>query len=303
MGTVLRNRAAADVKHHKLMYFTRDAGGRPAMQDLPVTDVRIVKKERLEASVLHAIKSLDVAEVSVTSVPSLARAVSRAGWGDLLTYEIHTSSPDVIRGELEALEDLGEVRVRVPSEFTKSQVLGLAPRGLSCRFEVVPNLTDGQVFNFSGEIAQIAVDTPLVWVGRLDRGKNPNDFLRLLSILPPRFGGVLVVSMENDPERLANVLGAAAMYGVLDRVSLRSDIDQWELAALFRGARERGGALVSTSLAESFGYALVEAALCGLPAVGYDVGALAEHGSPLIRLVPVGSVRAIADVLTAEPAH
>lgn len=308
MGTVLRNRALHDEDSRHLLYFTKDAGGRGSFAQLNDTDLRITERARLPASIQYACQELDVSEISIISMPDVAVAVNNAGLGSKLVYEIHTSDAKVIGHELGILQNFGDVRVRVPSLYTRDQVDSIRPAGLKCHFEVVPNTVDVEIFKRSGSAVLLDDQSiPLVWVGRLDKGKNPNDLLRVLKILPMRYVGIFVITLESGPDRFSDFIGLAAQYGVLDRISVFSDISQSAMADLFRGARRQDGVFVSTSLAESFGYSVLEASLCGLPVVAYQVGAIGEHQSDLIHLVSAGSVQGLSaeilDIASLAPSN
>lgn len=295
MATVLRNRAISSPGTRHLIYFARDAGGLKSFSDIANVDVRITQKARLTSYVCHMARLTNADEISITSMPEVAVAIAATELKDRLVYEVHTSTAEVIRNEFEILSGVSGLRIRVPSRYTQDQVESLIPAEIGCEYEIAPNLVDTRVFTPSGDASRFDQETvPLLWVGRLDKGKNPNDFLRLLTVLPLEYRGLLVMSLENGPERLADLLGLASQYGVADRLEFRSDISQFEMANLFRGVRDAGGSLISTSLAESFGYSVVEATSCGTQVSAYEVGAIAEHSDEKIELVPAGSVRGLA---------
>ena len=93
-----------------------------------------------------------------------------------------------------------------------------------------------------------------------------------------------------------------------DRLILLMDVSPSALSELYRAVAAANGAYVSTSLMESFGYAIAEASSFGVPVVAYDVGAVGEHeggASQQLHLVDVGDLDAMAekirDVLGAVP--
>ncbi|MGW8566922.1 glycosyltransferase family 4 protein [Isoptericola sp. NPDC055881] len=294
MATVLRNRALAEPETRHLLYFSKDSGGRPSFANIPHVDVRVIEKGRLINSVLYGAGLYDVNEISVTSMPKMAEAIAATDLREALVYEFHTSDLPTISREVGELALTFPERVRVPSNFAAGLVRSaMQSAGVDATIEVVPNLVDLSTFQRGRTVAERplrSASRPLVWVGRLDKGKNPNDFARMLAQLPEEFTGEVVLSLEDGPDRIERYLGIAGDLGVLDRLRFHSNFSQAEMANLYRWAARHGGAFISTSLAESFGYALVESAACGLPTVGYEVGPLGEHDICGGELVPVGSI-------------
>ena len=89
-----------------------------------------------------------------------------------------------------------------------------------------------------------------------------------------------------------------ALYGRLRRIRA-SVLSGRVLEILRRVIWWNDGRIVScicqrTSFAESFGYAVVEASMCGLPVVAYNVGALCEHSLQKYFLIDVGDIKAMA---------
>src|SRR5690606_22712556 len=77
--------------------------------------------------------------------------------------------------------------------------------------------------------------------------------------------------------RLAEVLYQVQQRKIVQRLKIFFNLTQCDIAALYRAAVNRRGYFCSTSLAESFGYGVLEAALTGLPVVAYRLNALEEH--------------------------
>src|SRR5699024_12101928 len=108
------------------------------------------------------------------------------------------------------------------------------------------------------------------WVGRFDRDKGFQYAVRTLAQLPEEYFGVFVVSLEHDPARVAAFFNECDTMGVRDRVHLLMDISPLEMSNIYRSARERNGAFISTSLMESFGYAIAESMSCVLSLVAFN---------------------------------
>src|SRR6185369_14446424 len=74
-----------------------------------------------------------------------------------------------------------------------------------------------------------------------------------------------------------------------------------QMPAIYRQAARSGGCLVSTSSAESFGMAVLEAMACGCPAVAPGIEGLRDlvRHEETGRLYPAGDVAAACDAVLA----
>lgn len=301
MMTVYKNRimASPDVFHHHV--FHQDFGASRVYNALPNVRVDIVPKDRLKSFVQLAVTEQHYSEVRVTSLPDIANAIEAHNLSDLV-YEFHSSDESVLKREIEQLHLDKLTQVWVPSDYLADVVRAILPPVTNVPVEVCPNLVDNFVFSKDGPVeswTSLEGTRPLIWVGRFDKGKNCRDFIRALSILPAEFVGVVIVSMENSPERMASFLADVASYKLQQRVRIMMNLAPEEIADLYRFARDSAGFFVSTSLGESFGYGVAEAMSTGLPVVAYDVGAIEERAHDLgdLSLVPVGDIHSLAGAL------
>lgn len=308
MTTVYRSRAAADRDSHFEFLFKNDAGGQEAFRAIPNVSFRIYPGTRFEAAVKYIAAHSHYDEIRVTSLPELASELARE-LPEKVVYEFHTSNMAIIEKEMKRLDLEPLVAVQSPSRWLTSAVIRRVEPQWAEKCVTVPNLVDHLTFNKKVCGAEMSLGehaVPLLWIGRFDKGKNFNDFLRIVASLPEKFVPVAIVSLENQPERLARALLEARAYGIDGRLRTFLNLSQGHLASIYAWARDRGGVLVSTSLAESFGYSVAEALACGLPAVAYRVGGIPEvptcHTQE--KLVPAGDVtamtRAILEVADAS---
>lgn len=296
--SVIRGRAAAEPNVRFDVLFFNDRGGSQAFADLKNVRTAILPKGRAEfaAKYLHSQNSYDT--ISILSAPSMMKHL--ADVSAHVRYEFHSSDMSVNKREIDALE-LGSIdELSVPSNFMASAIQHIIPAQFRKKLSVTPNLVDGTIFSAEGTTdfyrdlpseRSSSNAIPLVWVGRFDEGKGYRHFLRALGMLPSKYYGVVVVSLEKDPSRASAFLNEAAVAGVFDRVELYLNQSQFEMAKLYRWAAQRGGRAVSTSLLESFGYFVAESAACGLPVVAFNLPVWKEHENQnKISTVPVGSV-------------
>lgn len=306
VSAVLRGRAASSRHLHFDALFKHDRGGSSVFQKFDNIDPRVVRQDRLPAYLKFALAEFAPSEVSVLSAPDVLEICEQYP-DPLVAYEVHSSDLSVVKRELESLASSRVDELRVPSEFMANQLQSIIPNRLKRKVIVVPNLVDHSVFGPDGssELGDVTLPrsaAPLVWVGRFDKGKGYRQFLRTLALLPEQYVGVMVVSLESDPARMVSFLSETYALGVANRVRVMSDVEPSDLANLFRAARDRGGALVSTSLLESFGYAIAEALACELRVSAFDLPVLAEHQGfkQLGVAVPPGDVHALAESISAR---
>lgn len=306
VSTVIRGRATADPGNGIDAVFFEDRGGSHAFDDLPNVRSLISRRDRSGAALTYMATVFGYERASVLSAPQTVEHL--AGKVPTLRYEFHSSDLDVVRREISELSLDVVDEITAPSSFMAEHVEGLLPRVHRSKVSVEPNLIDAGTFRIDGsaDFAEFSTDIalrqsrPLVWVGRFDQGKGHRHFARLLAALPEEFVGVMVVSLEREPERVSAFLSECAAMGVLDRIRIHLNLPQRELASMYRWARDLGGWAVSTSLLESFGYFVAEATACGLPVAAFALPVWAEHSrQELINEVPIGSVRDLAAVVAA----
>lgn len=298
MTTVYRNRVLDHPENTYTFLFSNDKSGSVAYQALPNTTIRISRPDRYEALVQYSTTVVKYDIIRVTSLPKIIPKLTASNAE--IVYEFHSSDEKVIDRELSEL-DLGLLsKIATPSEYLADVVRGKLPVDKRAMVEVLANLVDEETFTPEGRIAEFDLGPgaiPLVWIGRLDKGKNASDFLRVLSLLDRSYTGVIILSFEDHPSRMADFLGLAASLGVADRIRILLNLGQAQIATIYRHARSHGGFFCSTSLGESFGYGVAEALSSGLDTVTYDVGALSELRSNKARchLISVGDLHGFAE--------
>lgn len=274
VSTVIRNRALTEPQTQFLALFCSDRGGRGAFADLDNVRVEILEKPRMAGYIRYLLRHFEVEQVSILNLPEVANGVA-ADAGDRLVFEFHSSDVPWIEREIAQL-DLGLVgRLAVPSEQMLDVLSADLDPDVAALLDVIPNDLGPDVFTPEGEKASFdgvfgAASRILVWVGRLEWKKGDVDFLRVLSLLPDDYVGVMIISLEDNPDPVSAILREALELGVENRLHLLMDLNQRQVASVFRAARDAGGWFVSTSYIESYGYAVREALGCGLRVAAYE---------------------------------
>lgn len=283
--------------------FINDKGGKEAFNSPHNSDFRIVRKDRLSAFYGNTLTHTKYDEIRITSLPELTSLDLENNQDTKLIYEFHTSTESIIEKELELL-DLNKVNeIWVPSEYLRKIVSSLIKADTPIK--VVANIVNTKIFNPKISTEKrffFRADTiPIFWIGRLDKGKNYKDFFRMLSLLPSYYEGIVILSLENEPARISEALLETDKYQISNRVKFLLNLTQAELADMYRNSFDNHGIFCSTSLAESFGYGVLEAALCGLPVVTYEVGGISGHKQYglAIHMVDVGDTIQLAKTVSS----
>ena len=300
MTSVYRARALAEPDTQFDLVFEHDKDGRSAFSDLDNVEVRIVTSGRLPNFVNWVAKRNIYDLVTICGMPDLPARLDLPEQ-TRLAYEIHSPLPESVRRDVERVDAARIDEIWTPSPWATELVKSCAPRRKHLTVRTVTNLVDTQRFTTDADTyAPLRRDgqIPVLWIGRLENTqKNYLDVLRVVKLLPDRYYGLMVVSLDDNPARFARSLADASMLGVEDRVDLTLNIAQQDVADLHRAVARAGGVYCSTALSETFGYGVLEAGLCGLSVAAYDVGPLSDHQLDRYALVPVGSLRGLASAI------
>ncbi|MGY5318969.1 hypothetical protein ACXA45_06985 [Neomicrococcus lactis] len=307
VSAVIRGRATSEPETNFDALFFNNKGGADSFTDLPNVETVLVNASRARHYLTFLTNQVQYDEISVLSAPEIANVVSALDQ-NAVHYEFHSSDMGIIANEIKVLELDRLASIHAPSRVMVHKIRELLPRRIWKRLSVLPNLVDNTNFTTSGP-ADFFENTgfedsgkiPLLWIGRFDQGKAFAHFARLLGALPENYVGHVVVSLEDDPARANKFLSECAAMGVLERVRIYLNLSPATMANAYRSVKNAGGWLVSTSLNESFGYAVAEAASCGLRAAVSDlpVWDLFEP-TGLVYRAPSGAVLRLAEIIEAN---
>ena len=134
----------------------------------------------------------------------------------------------------------------------------------------------------------------IAWVGSLNRVKDPGTMLGTAAALRERglgftldvFGEDTLGGAVQTEATVRHLVGQVRFHGYVPQADLRNRICEADL--LLVTSRFEGGPRV-----------VLEAAMCGVPTVGTDVGLLRELGVEAAKTVPVGNANALAAAVWA----
>lgn len=301
MATVYINRAiqTPDISYN--LIFFNNAGGKHRFDAIPNIELRIIEEDQVYDFLryISSYKKYDI--VRVCTWPKGLKEVKNIFPLARLEYEIHSARRRILITELSVIKDVGVDKIICPSEWLKREITHNLPLNISEKVETYPNiLTDFSVLDKKSDRFQFRYyheKIPLLWIGRphFSVQKNYHDFFQIISCLPTIFFAVMVLSLETDPINIAQMIGIASQYDILDRIVILMNIDLEEMSSLYHQISKMKGIYCSTALYESFGYAVHEAINFNIPVVSYKIGPYEYIDSTNVHLVELGDIFAFKD--------
>lgn len=284
------------------LIFLEEIDGRPLFESIGA-DVRICPDAGGFTAELNSFQPDWVVSIDT---PQILDAVRNSDLATRLIYESHSTYPHIL-APLVAPDFLkGISGLIVPSISQQQRIVSLL--ATEARIAVVPNALQPDFFHAADDLPTPARPVVL-WVGRLDAHKNWRAFLEIACQLRGRIDAefhLVSGGFSNDADRttLQELIDSA---GLADRFRWLPTIEHSQMPAVYRTVALSGGCLVSTSVAESFGLAVLEAMACHCPVVVPDIEGLRELVEPgdTGRLYPSGDIAAacsqIEEILHQTP--
>lgn len=186
-------------------------------------------------------------------------------------------------------------RVFTISEFSRNEIIRVFGLSLE-KVVVVPvgsEALNRRCERLTAATILASTNAPFfLFVGSLLPRRQIAAVLQALAQLPPHLH--LLVTGENDPQRLAQLRAQAEQWHVAGRVHCLGHVTDDALEQLYAKAV----ALVYPSIYEGFGLPLLEAMRAGLPVVAWDIPVFREVAGEAAVLLPVGDVSGLAKVMT-----
>lgn len=188
----------------------------------------------------------------------------------------------------------------VPSEYNRMLIEKTTVNRPERRIFIIKNIVDEELFSPTIEISLRPSAPVMLWVGRLEDPKNPQDLLRIATHMERREPALrfLVIADSWEYEAYLARLKEACTPWPTNVEFIRS-VPFDRIAAYYRLAARSGGALLCTSNFESSPMILLEAMLFGCPVVSSAVGGIplmVEHGKTGLLFSP-GDVESAANLI------
>jgi polysaccharide pyruvyl transferase CsaB len=287
---ILQNRAAELLRRgwQVRLVSLEEAGGQVLFEESGI-DSRICSSEAELARELADFRPGWIVSIDTPSLLPIARQnAPRAA----ILYEVHSTYPHILAPLVDRDFLIGIRGIIVPSASQADRIRSLLAADMP--IEIVPNALAPE-FLRPADPPHASSHPIVLWVGRLDSLKNWRAFLELAAQLRDRTEAdfQLISGGPFDQTEGAELERFAA--DPANRLSWIREVEHARMPAIYRSAAQSGGCMVSTSAAESFGMAVLEAMACGCPVVAPDIEGLRE----LIHQDETGSLYPPGDLTTA----
>ena len=131
------------------------------------------------------------------------------------------------------------------------------------------NPIDGELFTPSNKKVRVSALQKIVYCGRLDKGKNLDEWIRVASKILKQFPEVIFEIYGDGPD-YKRIQGFITELKLNDHISLKGYTAEPETAF------QEADAMIFLSRYESFGNVAVECILCGTPVIAGDIPSMKE---------------------------
>lgn len=236
-------------------------------------------------------KSYDA--IIVIDTPELLSIAEGTFWKRNKVYlDVHTTTETGL-SYLKGLSLKKITGVMVPSNYSKKMVESIRP-DCKGRLYIIPNILNTKVF-FPKTLSFNSQDKgppKFIWVGKLDKHKNWRSALVYAYMFRELLGDVrlyVIGGYTAKNEIAKDFFELTYRLGISDIVIWIDQVENSQLAELYRQCARSGGAMLVTSRNESFGMAAAEALLCGCPLISNNLPVLKEifPSSPMLHIVDI----------------
>lgn len=253
---VLLNRAHA-IKEHNIknicmdVYFFHDSGGKELF-------VEYINKHNLN-DVLTVVDEINDHYDFIFSIdtPEIIELATH----EKIFIECHTSYQRN-RQYLQSLPD--DIRgVLVPSEHFYKEIYDELPYNLKSKLRVLTNYAFVNAKNKLNE--QIYNKRPLLYIGRLDKHKNIEELIKIISEYNKLNDKLILILVGQIIEHEIDLENLLTKYEVLNRVVYMPPVRFDKVWEVLTFVMNQGGIFISASLKETFGLSAAEAMTLGIP--------------------------------------
>ena len=253
--------------------FFYDLGGRSIFKALE-DDIAVSADPQEQSKYISEFKPTHLITFDTPQIVPIADQVTR---DCRLIYEVHTIYNDYFL----PLKDKDMVKsvdaFFVPSEYQRRIVRDILDD--HARIYVVPNGLQEDFLKPIKPPSTVAHRPIVIWIGRLDSTKNWRGFLAAGQRIASERMGValwLVGGLNSPHEEQYQLWSLAKKKRLTKNLRWFPSVEHKDMPAVYQYVAASGGCLLSTSLRESFGVAVLEGMACGCPVVVPEASALVD---------------------------
>lgn len=131
--------------------------------------------------------------------------------------------------------------------------------------EIIPNSVNTEIFKYNRNNVKLH---SLLWVRAFKDIYNPEIPIKIIATLKDKFPDITLTMVGSDDGMLEQCKTLADKLGVEDKVEFIGRINNAQLPVYY----QTHDVYLNTTTYESFGVAVVEAAMCGIPIISSNVG-------------------------------
>jgi len=220
--------------------------------------------------------------ISVIDFPEFFNLLDRLSISSKVIYETHCSDLNAMNKNYKIINHEKISAIIVPSAFNKRMITTLI--NTKKEIFILPNPINMNLFT-NIPLSQLSINyenyikkTNIIWVGRLEKAKNPVEFIELGLLLlkaNEHLHFTLVGDICNDYD-FFNFIKSYIPFNNAADFSFLHSIPNENMPQLYSLAANTGGCLVSTSNNESSPMTFLEAISCRCPIVSTNVGGIGE---------------------------
>jgi glycosyltransferase involved in cell wall biosynthesis len=219
--------------------------------------------------------------LTVIDYPELIKTLEAEGCPIPVIYETHAGYLPSLERYYSVLKSELISALVVPSEFNRNLIL---ETGDTCAdVMVIPNCLDTNLFSAEALPTEVPratrADGPVVlWVGRLEDEKNPQELISIARAVESRHSEVRFLVIGDTPkyDEYMEKLRIFSKGRIPESLSFLRRVSFEQMPGFYRMAAKSGGLLLSTSKYESAPMTFIEAMACGCLVLSSDVGGAGE---------------------------